>query len=85
MAPGHKWSTTGSVLGPIILIKYIDSLEIELKSTIPIFADDIKVGGRALTKADWEISQRDLDPRANGLKNYSCLSVLTSANSCTVN
>ncbi len=51
----------GSVLGPIIFIIYINDLELGLKSTLSKFADDTKVDGKALTTADCEVIQRDLD------------------------
>lgn len=51
----------GSVLGPILFIIYINDLEAGLKSSLSKFADDTKVGGRALTTADCEIIQKDLD------------------------
>ena len=51
----------GSVLGPILFIIYINDLESGLKSTISKFADDTKVGGKALTKTDCEIIQKDLN------------------------
>ncbi len=51
----------GSVLGPILFIININGLELGLKSTLSRFADDTKVGGKALTKADCEVIQRDQD------------------------
>ncbi len=47
------------MLGPILLIIYINDLELGLK--LSKFANDTKVGGKALTTADCEIIQRDLD------------------------
>ena len=51
----------GSVLGPILFIIYINDLEVGLKSSISKFADDTKVGGKALTTADCEIIQNDIN------------------------
>ncbi len=49
------------MLGPILFIIYINNLELGLKSTLSKFADDTKVGGKVLTRANCEIIQRDLD------------------------
>ncbi len=51
----------GSVIGSILIIIYINDLELGLKSTLSKFADDINVGGKDLTTADCEIIQRSLD------------------------
>ena len=51
----------GSVLGPILFLIYINDLETGLQSTISKFADDTKVGGRALTWRECEAIQNDLD------------------------
>ena len=51
----------GSVLGPILFIIYINDLEAGVISSISKFADDTKVGGKALTTKDCEILQQDLN------------------------
>ncbi len=39
---------------PCFLLIYINDLETGLKSSISKFADDTKVGGKALTIGDWK-------------------------------
>ena len=51
----------GAVLGLILFILYINDLGTGLSTFISKFADDTKVGGKALTTADCEIIQKDLD------------------------
>ncbi len=51
----------GSVLGLILFIIYMNDLETGLKPSLSKFADDTKVGGRALTTAECEGIQKDLD------------------------
>ncbi len=49
------------MLGPIVFIIYINDLEAGLKPSLSKFADDTKDGGRALTTAECEVIQKDLD------------------------
>ena len=51
----------GSVLGPLLFLIYINDLDCGITSNISKFADDTKVGGKALTNGDCEVIQRDLD------------------------
>ena len=48
------------MLGPILFLIYINDLETGLRSTISKFADDTKVGRRALTRKECEAIQNDL-------------------------
>ena len=51
----------GSVLGPLLFLIYINDLDHGTTSKISKFADDTKLGGKALTAGDCEVIQRDLD------------------------
>ena len=51
----------GSVLGPLLFLIYINDLDLGVSSKISKFADDTKLGGKALTNGDCEIIQKDLD------------------------
>lgn len=55
----------GSVLGPLLFAIYIDDIDEGIQSLISKFADDTKMGARALTEADRERLQRDLDTLVN--------------------
>ncbi len=51
----------GSVLGPILFTLYINDLELGLKPSLSKFVNDTKVEWKALTTADCEIIQKDLN------------------------
>ena len=51
----------GSVLGPLLFLIYINDLDSGIVSKISKFADDTKLGGKALAREDCEAIQRDLD------------------------
>ena len=51
----------GSVLGPLLFLIYINDLDCDITSKISKFADDTKLGGKALTRDDCEVIQSDLD------------------------
>lgn len=51
----------GSVLGPLLFLIYINDLDCGIASKISKFADDTKLGGKALTSEDCEVIQSDLD------------------------
>ena len=51
----------GSVLGPLLFLIYINDLDRGITSNISKFADDTKLGGKALTNGDCEVMQQDLD------------------------
>ena len=57
----------GSVLGPLLFLIYINDIDFGVSSKISKFADDTKLGGKALTIGDCESIQKDLD----NLNNWS--------------
>jgi len=51
----------GSVLGPLLFLIFINDLDLNLLGTILKFADDSKIFGKAITRADRLQLQLDLD------------------------
>lgn len=66
VAPGHKWSITGTTFvtrtnGLILFILYIAHPESIMNITPSKFTDETKVAGKALRTANRDIIQRNLD------------------------
>ena len=51
----------GTILGPILLIIYINDISTNITSTVKIFADDTKIY-RTINVLDKDISALQLDP-----------------------
>jgi len=63
----------GSVLGPLLLMLYINDMTDGLQSTLEMFADDSKLYRIIKTPQDIEILQDDLNYISNWSKLWLCL------------
>ena len=51
----------GSVLGPLVLLAYVNEIWRNMESTIRVFADDCVIYRKIINNADIEKLQKDLD------------------------
>ena len=57
---GDQWVASGSVLGPLLFVMYINDLDDGVENWISKYADDTKVGGVVENEEDSQSLQRDL-------------------------
>ena len=70
----------GSVLGPILLLVYINDLEEGVTGKILIFADDTKLFRKVKEIGDTQHLQDDIDKLVKWSENGRCYSILGNVN-----
>ena len=70
----------GSVLGPILLLVYIDDLEEGVTGNVLKFADDTKLFRKTKENGDKKNYKMTLINQSGGLKNGRCYSILGNVN-----
>ncbi len=74
----------GSVLGPVLLLIYVNDLDDGLTSKVSKFADDTKVANKVLSTLDKEFLQRDLDKLSSWARDWQMkFNVEKCSHACT--